>query len=128
MYILKLLIEFISENLIESIQIDQPGANSGVKNRVVLPPGYRQFSEDNDSSNKTEENTDELSNGRPADDSVTHNLDTKESRKSPTKKKQNKDEKEKAKTRKIRTILQNYFMSRRRFFKMMESKMDRFAL
>lgn len=51
--------------------------------------------------------------------------DTTEGKMSFAKKKKTKDEKAKAKNRKIRKILNNYFMSRRRFYKMMESKMDR---
>lgn len=54
---------------------------------------------------------------------VLQHIDTTEGKESTTENKENK--KEKTKSRKIRTIFQNYFMSRRRFYKMMESKMDR---
>lgn len=63
-------------------------------------------------------------NNSVTDDSVTPISDSTEAKKS-TSKKQLKDAKEKKKNRKLRSLLQNYFMSRRRFFKMVESKMDR---
>lgn len=80
-------------------QINEPGANAGTKHRVNLPPGYRQFREDYKEIqifDKTREQN-----------------------------QQNNDEKTKEKFGKIRTLLKNYFMSRRRFYKLIESKMDR---
>lgn len=81
----------------------------------------------NEQNNKTEEISKSKSTNKNLTDGTGENTDTKEERKYPSKKKLNKDEKSQTK-RKIRSLLQNYFMSRRRFFKMIESKMDRLVI
>ncbi|KAJ6640594.1 Polypeptide N-acetylgalactosaminyltransferase 1 [Pseudolycoriella hygida] len=77
--------------------INEPGVNDGSKHRIELPPAYRQFGdvvEDEKKVNGTEKLV-----------------------------KNKKDKKPKTK-RKSRSLLKNYFMSRRRFYKMMETNMN----
>lgn len=81
----------------------------------------------NEADNKTEIISDgKRANNTLTDDSVTSAANTTEAKKYPSGKKQTKEAKKK--NRKIRSLLQNYFMSRRRFFKMIESKMDKSGL
>lgn len=95
--------------------------NDGSKNRIQLPPAYRQFSDDGVGKQIGSENQemDRITGENAAD-----NLSTKGDKKS-SKSKKTKKEKSKNKPRKGRSLLNNYFMSRRRFYKMMETKMDR---
>jgi len=117
--------------------ITEPGTNTGsLSHKVVFPNSYGQFDgfrkldddsqlqydSTNSSMIRTEESSGEKVTNNLASDIKTSMPESKEAKKS--KKKQTTDEKDKLKNRKIRGILQNYFMSRRRFFKMMENKMD----
>lgn len=94
-----------------------------------MPPGFRKLDDVaeivNEATNKTEQISEEKSGNHTMtlDDATSNSTEAK---KSESKKKQTKEAKEKLKNRKIRSLLQNYFMSRRRFYKMMESKIDRF--
>lgn len=90
-------------------------------NRIELPPGYRQFSDDGVGKQIGSKNQkmDRITGGNAAD-----TVSTKGDKKS-TKSKKMKKGKSKNQPRKVRSLLNNYFMSRRRFYKMMETKMDR---
>ncbi|KAJ6635716.1 hypothetical protein Bhyg_14302, partial [Pseudolycoriella hygida] len=96
--------------------IDEPGANAGTKHRISLPPAYRQFSDDNQGKQiqgaKVETKVGEQNKSK-----------TRKTNKHKTKPSMKNDGK--TNTRKVRTLLQNYLMSRRRFYKLMESQMDR---
>ncbi|KAG4071221.1 hypothetical protein HA402_008956 [Bradysia odoriphaga] len=107
----------------------EPGTNLGTKHRIELSPAYRQFGESaglsSESVNKTEQSA-TLTNSTVDGESKSETILTLESidPKKSGKKQKKVDDKEKLKNRQLRSLLQNYFMSRRRFFKMMESKMD----
>lgn len=111
------------------MQIDEPGANAGSKHRINLPPAYRQLNDDgeakqfewhNEKSEKKKGEKNQTLGDDVKEPNVTNKL-SKEKRKMSIQK----VEKTKNKPRKVRTLLNNYFMSRRRFYKLMESKMDR---
>ncbi|XP_037040522.1 uncharacterized protein LOC119077414 [Bradysia coprophila] len=111
-------------------QILEPGTNLGTKHRIELPPGYRQFGEaaglSSELANKTQQSSN-LSNSTVDVESKSETILAPESiddAKKTEKKQKKVDDKAKLKNRKLRSLLQNYFMSRRRFFKIMESKMD----
>ncbi len=103
-------------------QIDEPGVNAGSKNRIELPPAYRQFSGD-----KVEQKVggDESKSSQMR----SSNTSSEKGDDKPMKKKNKKGKEQKTKTKKkprnVRSLLNNYFMSRRRFYKMLETKMDR---
>lgn len=76
----------------------------------------------NDSSNRTEETISDRNSTNGTSPSNITILPSVE----PNKLKKKQTKADKLKHRKIRALLDNYFMSRRRFFKMIESKMDRY--
>lgn len=105
------------------MQIDEPGANAGTKHRIDLPPAYRQFNDDGGEEKPSERNDLNVKNQTLQNEARHRNVTSKI--KSRIKKPATKVKKPKNKSRKVRTLLNNYFMSRRRFYKLMESEMDR---
>lgn len=95
--------------------------NAGSNFRIELPPAYRQFSDDG-VGNQLERKKKKT---KILDKSAKSKNATIVSRKKSSKREKAKNEKSKDKSRKVRTPMSNYFMSRRRFYKMMESKMNR---
>lgn len=113
------------------MQIDEPGANAGTKHRIKLPPAYRQFNDDGEAKqfhkyNEKMERENGDRNGTLVGDAK-HLHTTEEKRKELIKipGDTKSGEKTKKKSRKVRSLFSNYFMSRRRFYKLMESQMDR---
>ncbi|KAJ6647041.1 hypothetical protein Bhyg_02259 [Pseudolycoriella hygida] len=118
--------------------ITQPGTNTGSPyHKIKRPNSYgqefsnRQLDNDaqpkNDSINATEEIDDEKLSNRTSESALNKSPAEPNEGKS-SEKKQTKAELSNKKSRKLRGLLQNYFMSRRRFFKMMESKIERSQL
>ncbi|XP_037045230.1 uncharacterized protein LOC119080769 [Bradysia coprophila] len=94
--------------------IDEPGVNAGSKNRIELPPAYRKFSDDNVGKRVHSEN----------DNTNSANTSTFKGNEGKSSKNKMKEGKSKKNSKKIRSLLNNYFMSRRRFYKMLETKMQ----
>ncbi|XP_037030787.1 uncharacterized protein LOC119070520 [Bradysia coprophila] len=129
--------------------IDEPGANAGTKHRIDLPPASRQLNDADEGIDKklvtgtVDENLaretivgklvkgeiDLVQSSNVTTKHLQHEIKvTKEKIKSLKKTTKTHVKNTKKTHRKNRSLLQNYFMSRRRFFKLMESKLDRSGL
>lgn len=94
--------------------------NAGSNFRIELPPAYRQFIDDGEEIlERDDKRIDNISDMSVKSANVTGTARKISSRKNT------KNDKMSKKSREVRTPLRNYLMSRRRFYKMMESKMNR---
>lgn len=94
------------------LQILEPGVNAGSFHRNEYPPANRQFNDNG------------AEKGDEMDSKNATSVETLEIEGKSSKKKKRKEKKGEKRSKKARSVLNNYFMSRRRFYKMLETNMN----